>query len=257
MTMDAKKIIKAVVPLIIALISVSVLSKYAASTEFHAKTIEALDEKKTTVMELAAASTAASAAITLIPGDTATPIAEKLADLSSYFLIVICALYLEKYLVTITGYTAFSILIPIACVLYSVSVFAKGEAWRSLSKKLLVFGLAIFLVIPASMKVSEMIEATYSASIEETLESARETTDEIEKSTEEEEKGGLSGIISKVETGVSGAVEKVENVLNHFIEALAVLLVTSCVIPIVVLLFFVWLVKLVLGTNLNLSRKEF
>ncbi len=56
--------------------------------------------KKTTALELTAAATAASAAITLIPGDAGTPIADKLADLSSYFLIVVCAIYLEK----ISGY---------------------------------------------------------------------------------------------------------------------------------------------------------
>lgn len=38
----------------------------------------ALEEKQTTVLELSAASAAASAAITLIPGDVATPIADKL-----------------------------------------------------------------------------------------------------------------------------------------------------------------------------------
>ena len=43
--------------------------------------IDALAEKQETVLELTAASTAASAAITLLPGDTATPIAEKLAEI--------------------------------------------------------------------------------------------------------------------------------------------------------------------------------
>lgn len=102
MKVDLKKAARIIIPFIIALISIFGVSRAAASPEFHAKTIESLDEKRNTVMELTAASTAASAAITLIPGDTATPIAEKLADLSTYFLVVLCAIYLEKYLVTIT-----------------------------------------------------------------------------------------------------------------------------------------------------------
>lgn len=53
--------------------------------------------------------TATSALITLIPGDVGTPIAEKVADLSGYLLIVLCAVYLEKYLVTLTGYAAFKL----------------------------------------------------------------------------------------------------------------------------------------------------
>ena len=64
-----KQIIKIVIPLIIALLSVFVFARFTTSTEYHAKTIQSLNEKKTTVMELTAASTAASAAITLIPGD--------------------------------------------------------------------------------------------------------------------------------------------------------------------------------------------
>ena len=97
------RIAKIVVPVVIALLSLFVLARFAASTEFHAATIEALDEKQTTVAELTAASTAASTAISLIPGDAGTPIADKLADFSSYFLIVFSAIFLEKYLLTVPG----------------------------------------------------------------------------------------------------------------------------------------------------------
>ena len=97
-----KKVILVVAPLIVALLSILVIARFASSVAFHAGTIASLDEKKATVMQLAAVSTGASAAITLIPGDVMTPIADKLADVSSYFIIVICAIYLEKYLLTIT-----------------------------------------------------------------------------------------------------------------------------------------------------------
>ena len=50
-----------------------------------------------------------------------------------------------------------------------------------------------------------------------------------------------------MQEGVSTATSNVENVLNHFIEALAILLVTSCLIPILVVIFFIWLVKMALG----------
>ena len=255
-------------PLVFALLSFFVVARYASSPEFHQKTIQSLDDKKTTVMELTAASTAASAAISLIPGDGGTPIAEKLADLSSYFLIVICAIYLEKYLVTITGYAAFSILIPLACVLFSAYFLWKRDGFRILAEKLLLFGIAVYLVIPASVKVADMIDATYQSSIESTIDSAKQATDEIEADTEENtngtvssdgskstestsKKGLLSGIVSKVEETVTGATKNVETVLNRFIEALAVMLVTSCLIPILVLVFFVWLVKMLLGVDFD------
>ena len=269
-----KKIILALIPIVIALLSFFVIARFTSSTEFNAKTIQSLDDKKTTVMELTAASTAASAAITLIPGDVGTPIANKLADLSSYFLIVLCAIYFEKYLVTITGYAAFKILIPIACVLFSCYVLWRKEMWRALAQRFLLFGLAVYLVIPASVKVADMIETTYASSIESTIETAKQTTEEIESetgesgqtagkengksekdsdTTDKETSGGfLSGLFNKVQEGVSTATANVENVLNNFIEALAILLVTSCLIPILVLIFFVWLVKMLLGLNIDI-----
>lgn len=270
-----KKILFALIPIVIALLSFFVIARFTSSTEFNAKTIQSLDDKKTTVMELAAASTAASAAITLIPGDVGTPSANKLADLSSYFLIVLCAIYLEKYLVTITGYAAFKILVPIACVFFSGYLLWRKEILRVVAQKFLLFGLAVYLVIPASVKVADMIETTYASSIESTIETAKQTTDEIESETGEsgqvddkssneksqsdsdsdskENAGGFfSGLFNKVQEGVSTATANVENVLNNFIEALAILLVTSCLIPILVLIFFVWLVKMLLGLNIDI-----
>lgn len=250
-----KRIIKIVIPLILALISVFVLARYTTSTEYHAKTIQSLDDKKTTVMELTAASTAASAVITLIPGDTGTPIAEKLADLSSYFLVVLCAIFLEKYLLTITGYAAFVILIPIACVLYSASEIFRKSIWKRFAYKLVLFGLGIYLVVPVSVKASDMIEKTYQASIEKTIDSAKQTSEEIKNSNDEDEKSGVSGLISKVKDGVSDTTSKIENVLNDFIEALAVMIVTSCLIPILVMIFLVWIIKSVLGMDMTGWKK--
>ena len=249
MTDRAKRTVQAVILIIVALVSIFVLSRFATSTEFHAKSIAALDEKRTTVMELTAASTAASAAITLIPGDAVTPIAEKLADLSSNFLLVICAIWLEKYLLTITGYATFVVLIPLACVLGAINAFLQNDKWRELIRKLVVLGLAIVLVVPVSVKVSDMIEATYQSSIETTIDSAREAADGAE-----DEEGGLSGLLSKIKDGVSGAVTGLENVLNRFIEALAVMIITSCVIPIFVLLFFIWIIKMVTSVDIKLPK---
>ena len=240
-----------------ALLSIFAVGKRASDPAYHQASIDALAEKQETVLELTAASTAASAAITLLPGDTATPIAEKLADLSGYFLIVLCAIFLEKYLLTITSYVSFTILIPAACALGIAALFSEKlrTALGKLSWHLLLFALAIAFAIPAGVKVSSMIEDTYRASIEETIANAEQTTEDIQSATSDEaEKSGLSGLFSKVTEGITGAataaVGQLKTVLNRFIEALAVMLVTSCLIPILVLLFFAWLVKLMLGIEL-------
>ena len=64
----------------------------------------------------------------------------------------------------------------------------------------------------------------------------------------------LFGELSAVENVAISSeelVEKVENSLNHFIEAVAVMIITSCVIPMLVLLLFFWMVKIVLDVDLS------
>ena len=233
-SVTTKKAALAALLVLAALLSIFAVGKRASDPAYHQSSIDALAEKQETVLELTAASTAASAAITLLPGDTATPIAEKLADLSGYFLIVLCAIFLEKYLLTITSYVSFTILIPAACALGIAALFSEKlrAALGKLAWHLLLFALAIAFAIPAGVKVSSMIEDTYRASIEETIANAEQTTEDIQSATSGE------------------AVGQLKTVLNRFIEALAVMLVTSCLIPILVLLFFAWLVKLMLGIAL-------
>ena len=152
-------IVSILIPLLCALLSFCVIAKYTASPtmKINAHAIQSLDDKKTTALELTAAATAASAAITLIPGDAGTPIADKLADLSSYFLIVVCAIYLEKYLVTITGLAAFKLLIPIGCILLSLCFGFKKDLGRTIACKLVLFGLAVYLVVPVSVRVADLM----------------------------------------------------------------------------------------------------
>ena len=239
-----------ILPLLAALLSFFVLAGVASSSEFHKHSIAALEEKQTTVLELSAASAAASAAITLIPGDAATPIAEQLADLSSHFLVVLCAIYLEKYLLTITGFLAFKILIPVACLAYILNVLFDWRGLRLLAGKLAAFGLLIVLVIPVSLQLSNMIEDTYQASID----SAQDAAEEIEDSAAEggDEKGFWAGLLDGITHAASGAADKVGRMANDFLEALAVMLVTSCIIPILVLLSFVWLAKTLLSIQIQI-----
>ena len=292
---EYKKCIIAVILLLVAILSITVVGKYTSAPENHQKTIASLDEKKQTVMELTAASTVTSALITLLPGDTATPIAEKMADVSGYLLVVLCAIYLEKYLVTITGYVAFTYLIPIACGLWILNLIFANATVRKLAAKLAVFGLAISLGVPASVKISDLIGDTYQAQIEATIEDAKNTQNILENSsvvddtnatettgigttgtatqnTQEKDNsttGSVTNIFDWAKDAISNAqesvsnvvdnvvvssedlVQKVENSLNHFIEAVAVMIITSCVIPMLVLLLFFWMVKIVLDVDLS------
>ena len=246
--------------LVLALISAFVLAGIFSKPETYSSTVEALDAKRDTVMNLVGASTGSSAAISLLPGDAGTPLAEKLVDLSSDFLVVIAAIYLEKYLLTILGAAAFRWLIPIGCVLFAVATLAEhripsSAALQRLGVKLVVFGLATFAVVPASVRVSGMIESTYESSINETIRTAEETTDAIEGSAAQGESADAANPLSfllNMPEELSKLTDAARGALNNFIEALAVMIVTSCIIPILVLVFFLWLARLILGIDVDL-----
>lgn len=233
--------------LIVAIASIG-LAGTLASPDFHKKSIAALDEKRNTVLAISVTATATSTALTVLPTDWGNPIANQLVEYNKYFLVVLTAIVLEKYLLTLTGYGAFYIIIPFACVLGIIGYFSRRQNIKTLSLKLFVFAIAIFLVVPVSIKASELIEQTYRTSIEETMQSAQDAAEEANKASEQ--KNGIADIF---ENRLSELKEEMNRVVNKFIEAIAVLIVTTCVLPILVLVFFVWLVKMLFGVQLGLS----
>ena len=79
---------------------------------------------------LSGTATALATGAAAIPGEAATPIANKLADVAGYMVIVYAVIIVEKYLLTITGYIAFKILFPIGCVLLAAGNFLKKRMER-------------------------------------------------------------------------------------------------------------------------------
>ena len=63
---------------------------------------------------------------------------------------------------------------------------------RTIACKLVLFGLAVYLVVPVSVRVADLIDATYGASMENTIASAKQATDEIkgEADTQSQESSG-------------------------------------------------------------------
>ena len=262
------RIVMIVLCIVIALVSNIVLAKNYSSPEYtvNKKTITYLDEKKTTALELCAGATALSAAITLIPGDTGTPIAEKLTDLSGYFLIVVSAIYLEKYLLTILGALTFRWLIPAAMIAIALYFGIRRDFFWKLGVKILIFGLAVYAVIPVSVHVSQLIYNTYQESIDTTLAETEnlisQTEENAQSSTESNQNSGdegfFAGLVDKAKDTIEQAkdtasivTEQFKYMLNKFIDGLAVLIVTTCLIPILVMVFFVWIVKMILGTAIT------
>lgn len=265
-------ILVSLVAILIASGSLLWLSKVTSSPDAYTNTIQYLDDKKLNVVTLAGAATAASLAISSLPGDAGTPIANELADLSGYFLLIVSAIVLEKYLLTVTGYVAFTWIIPIACIFLFAYAVSGNLSLRRLSFKLMAFGLVIFSLVPISTKISTLIEETYNQSSTQIVESVTRDTDKLSEVQPEDTENHddssdswwtkfTNSLSKKVEElkeditdGVADVKEQATGILSRFIDALAVFLVTSLVIPILTLIMFIWLTKLAFGIELDTPK---
>ncbi len=241
-----------------------ILMPHFSTPDAHADVIATIDEKIDNVLTLTAGSAGASALISAIPGDAGSPIADKLMDLSTGFLIVLAALFLEKYLITIFSAAALGVALPVAALLGIAAVWQWGRSpWvkvpLGVGAKLAALGAVLLLAIPTSSWVTNRIDATYQTSMRESIESAEalaEGAAEVEKGDAKKDEAGIlgffQGAIDTVTGGITSAVEGAQESLNQFIESLAVMLVTSCLIPILVLLFYFWMAKILLGVNVDI-----
>lgn len=145
---------------VLALLSGFVARPHFADTKTWDSTIEVIDQKKGNVLALTTSCVALSAGITALPGDTGTPVAEQLAQLSGNLGIVLAVLYLEKYLLTILWSVGLGILIPFALVLFAVSLGIHGR-WstsavlRRVATRVLVVAMIGMALVPASVWVSQ------------------------------------------------------------------------------------------------------
>ena len=272
-----KKVIWVIVLLAIGCALFFWVAPQARNPENYEKTIETLDSLENKALVMTASSTALATAAALVPGDVTTPIANKLADVAGYMVIVYIAIIIEKYLLAMSGLVAFKILIPIALAAIGISLFAKGEkgkaTLRRLACKLVVLGILLWALVPTSALVTNIINDTYdmSYSTETKLEEeVLKSVDEIEaeekeaESSDKEEKDDFSiknlwnNIVDKtsdvtetVKGKVSDGAVEFQNSLNKMIEGVAVMIVTTCIIPLCVLILFLWIVKNVTGLNIT------
>ncbi len=249
--------------LIAALISEFALRPYFEQPETWANTVSTLDAKKANVLALTTASLSLSAAISAIPDDTGTPIAEQLSQLAGNLGIVLAVLYLEKYLLTILSFLALGVLVPVACALFAIALamhnnLSTSRTMRIAATRILAVAFISLFVVPASVWVTNRIDQTYQ--VEQTA--ADETaTAEDEQATTDDSKGSgnfldnlidaASGLAKTVTSGIQSITEELITKVNNLIEGAIVMIVTSCVIPILVLLVFLWLGHTLLGLDLS------
>ena len=125
------------------------------------------------------------------------------------------------------------------------------------SKNIIVALLLIAIAFVSFKYVSDYatsVEDTFAESITQTYDNADELSGEAEKATAEEDKSGFMSFLENIGDEVTGLADNAKNALSVFIDAIAVMLITTCVIPILVILFFLWLIKMIFGLNIDTSR---
>ena len=269
------RVIVTAVCAVLALASFTALSARFSSIDSYEHEIAVLDEKRASATELFIAAVGASAGITMIPDDACTPIANELAEIGKDLAIVSGVILLEKYLMTITGYAFFKALVPLCLVLFAIGYWKDAaDPMRSSllngAIKVLIVGAIIWQAVPVSVRVIDLFDATYDETISQAIESAQQAgaiaeddkaIEEVVTEEDQSQKGWLgtvmdavgaagdtiaSGVSKAATAATSGASKLVawaKVVLTQVTEGFAVLVVTSCIVPVAMPLIAYWLVK--------------
>lgn len=170
------------------------------------------------------------------------------------------------------------ILIPFALVLFAVSLGFHGR-WstsavlRRVATRVLVVAVIGMALVPASVWVSQKVDETYRVSIEQAEQKAAdaaEKTDTTDKSGETSSKSnkkksettesknvleqltdGASSLVASVTSGAKQMTDEIVQQVTDLIEGVIVMIVTSCVIPLLVLVAFLWLGHVLLGIDIS------
>lgn len=249
--------------IIAALLSEFVGRPHFENVETWSGTIEVIDAKKNNVLALTTSTIALSAAISALPDDTGTPVADELTQLSGNLGIVLAVLYLEKYLLTILGFLSLGVLGPVAFALLAISLLMHGRLTTShalftLGIRVLLVGIIAIAVVPASVWVTQRIDETYQISIsqEESEGSAEESKPTDSESQENKNfwdsiAGGAAQLVSNLKDGIKSVTDGVVEQVTNLIEGAIVMIVTSCLVPLLVLAVFLWMGHSLMGIDVS------
>lgn len=249
--------------IIAALLSEFVGRPHFENVETWSGTIEVIDAKKNNVLALTTSTIALSAAISALPDDTGTPVAEQLTQLSGNLGIVLAVLYLEKYLLTVLGFLSFGVLGPAAFVLLAASLLAHGRLSTGhtlfiLGVRILLVGIIAVTVVPASVWVTQRIDETYQISISQTEPEGSAEESEPAGGESQENKnfwesiaGGAAQLVSNLKDDIKSVTDGVVEQVTNLIEGAIVMIVTSCLVPLLVLAVFLWMGHSLMGIDVS------
>ena len=238
---------------ILSLFLVAALSFFVApaavpESTFIKDSLDSVENSQNTVMKFSAATLSTSLAISALPDDFATPLAESLTDMNVYFVAILVILFLEKILIQYGIKLAFTILIPWACFAAILSLLVKKEILKGFAIRLCVLALAAAFVVPCSTHITNMVASDLTTYVNETI---TETEDGANKLNEAME-GGTEDqtIFEKLSTLFQTAIRDISDLMLHFqntirrcMNSIAILILTNCLMPVLTFLVLKWVLK--------------
>ena len=244
------KIIKLLTLAAVIALLLTVIRPIMVRQSTYQSAFDYLEEKMGNATMISLGVTSASFVISLIPDDAGSAIANELAEYSGYMLIVISAIFLERYLLTTIGFISSSFILPLSCLIAGLAVIARPQSRLKLKEyafRLLIFGVCIAMVIPLGCYCGQMIENANSASIQAALNDAKNANEIMESIPEGEQNKNIFDKVGDFFSGLwksaTEAYDWAKTRLSHFMASVAVMLVTTIAIPILIFFCFLWLVK--------------
>lgn len=247
-TKHATFVIKLLSLLLVAALSLFVATKALPEAGFITDSLDSVEESSNTVMKLSAATLSTSLAISALPDDFATPLAESLSDMNVYFIGILSILFFEKIMIQYGIKVAFSFLIPWACFAEILSIVTKKHIFQGLAIRLCVLGLAAAFVVPCSTHITDIVASDLNIYVNDTI---HETEDGANKLNEAMENGSQENtIFEKLSDLFQTAIHDISDLMLHFqntirkcMNSIAILLLTNCIMPLLTFFFLKWVLS--------------
>ena len=233
---------------LIGVFSFFVVTSWLPDRGFIKDSLESVEESSNTVMKFSAATLSTSLAISALPDDFATPLADSLADMNIYFIAILVMLHFEQLLIRYGVKLAFAIAIPAACGIGILSILLKKDLLKGIAARVAVLGLAVALVVPCSTHITNYVAADLTAYVENTIADTEDGADKLNEAME----GGAEEqtIFEKLSDLFQTAINDMSNLMAHFqntirksMNSIAILILTNCLMPIVNFFILKWILK--------------
>ena len=247
-TKHATFLIKLLSLLLIAALSFFVATETIPKTGFITDSLKSVEESSNTVMKLSAATLSTSLAISALPDDFATPLAESLSDMNVYFIGILSILFFEKILIQYGIQVAFTLFIPWACFVEILSLVTKKKILQSLAIRLCVLGLAAAFVVPCSTHITAIVADDLTIYVNDTI---HETENGANKLNEAMDSGSqektifekLSDLFQTAIHDISDLMVHFQNTIRRCMNSIAILLLTNCIMPLLTFFVLKWVLS--------------